>query len=254
VSDDRFEPPPPPPPDLAPPPGYAAYSGRPNRVRTIVTFRNIILGLLVLIALSGIYQLFQIPGLVDKSKDFLAGRIDADTYRDETGSAVAAIQALPSLACIVLSILWLHNLMRAHVELGRRGTWGPGWAIGGWFLPPLVLYVIPMLVLGETWKAADPSVPLGDDSWRRGRVHPVLWVWWLLYGIAPLVFLVAGLRQQFGNLGADEEDIAKSFVDNSGTLYGQAIVTLLAAGAWAGVVYLWTARHQRLVEMVAVAG
>jgi len=248
VSDDRFEPPPPP-PNLVPPPGYAGYSGRPNRIRTILTFRNIIIGLLALIALSGIYQLIQIPGLVDNSKDFLAGRIDADTYRDELGSGVSAVLALPFIACIVLSILWQYHLMRANQELGRRGTWGPGWAIGGWFAPPLVLYVIPMLVLRETWKAADPDAPIGDESWRRGGVHPILWVWWVLYGIAPLVFAVVGLRQQLGNIGADDEDIATSFVDNSAALYVQGIVTLLAVGAWAALVYLWTARHQRLVAV-----
>jgi hypothetical protein len=250
VSDDRFEPPPPPPPDLAPPPGYAGYSGRPNRIRTIVTFRNIIIGVLVLIALSGIYQLIQIPGLVDKSKDFLAGRIDADAYRDELASGVGAVLLLPLIVCIVLSILWLYHLMRANQERGRRGTWGPGWAIGGWFLPPGFLYVIPMLVLRETWKATDPDVPLGDDSWRQSGVHPMLWVWWVLYGIAPLVFAVVGLRQQLGNIGADDEDIAKSFVDNSAALYVQGIVSLLAVGAWAALVYLWTARHQRLVAVV----
>ncbi len=250
MSDDRFDPPPPPPPNLTPPPGYVGYSGAGGRGKTIMTFRNVILGVLVLIAASGIYQLTTIPKLVDTSKDFLANRITSDQFKDELGSGVGAILLLPLLACIVVSILWLHQMIRAHVELGRKGTWGPGWAIGGWFLPPGFLYVIPMLVLRETWRATDPSVPLGDDRWRKGPVHPVLWIWWLLYGIAPIVFAVIGLRQQIGNIGADDEDIAKSFVDNSGALYVQGIVSLLSVVAWGVLVYLWTDRHQRLTAAV----
>jgi hypothetical protein len=250
VSDDRFEPPPPP-PNLTPPPGYAGYSGRPTRIKTILTMRNVILGVLVLIAASGIYQLTTIPGLVDSSKDFLANRITKEQFRDDLSSSVGVLLFLPVIACIVLSILWLHQVMRAHQELGRKGTWGPGWAIGGWFLPPGVLYVIPMLVLRETWRAADPDVPLGDERWRKSSVHPLLWIWWVLYGIAPLVFAIIGLRQQVGNIGADDEDIAKSFVDNSTALYLQAIVSLLAVAAWGGLVYLWTDRHQRFTAAVA---
>ena len=211
-----------------------------------MTFRNVILGVLVLIAASGVYQLTTIPKLVDTSKDFLANRITSDQFKDDLGSSVGALLLLPLIACIVVSILWLYQLMRAHQELGRRGTWGPGWAIGGWFLPPGFLYVIPMLVLRETWRAADPDVALGDQRWRKGAVHPLLWVWWVLYGIAPLVFAAIGLRQQLGNIGANDEDIAKSFVDNSGALYLQGIVSLLAVVAWGGVVHLWTSRHQRL--------
>ena len=75
-----------------------------------------------------------------------------------------------------------------------------------------------MLVLRETWQAADPDVPLGDDSLERAPVHPVLWVWWVALRHRPaVVFAVtSGCGMQLGSIGADDEDIAKSFVDNSG--------------------------------------
>ena len=59
-------------------------------------------------------------------------------------------------------------------------------AIGGWFLPPF-LYVIPTLVLREAWKAADPAVPPGDDSWKRNKDNPLLWVWFAVYGVGTVV-------------------------------------------------------------------
>ena len=242
--------PPPPPPNLTPPPGYVGYSGSPERVESIVRLRTFLLVALALFAVVAIYQMAMTPGIVDSSEDFLAGRIDESTYEDDLdpGSASVLLQ-LPFLAIIVLSIIWLHQLIRSNIAAGRRGTWGPGWAIGGWFLPPLVLYVIPMLVLREVWKASDPDVAPGDERWRRGSVHPVLWIWWVLYGLAPAVFVglsVAGvLRNQFGGVVDDTRETAQAIVDYAGLVYVQSMVTLLAAGSWAAVVWLWTARHQR---------
>ncbi len=251
MSDERPDPPPPPPPNLTPPPGYAAYTGpRTSRTGTIVRQRNIILIVLVLIFATGVFQLASTPGLVDKSRDFLAGRITETKYKDDLAGGTGALLLLPVIACIVLSIMWLYQMIRANVEIGRKLTWGPGWAIGGWFLPPGLLYVIPMLVLRETWKASDPEVAPGDDRWKSGPTHPLLWVWFVLYGIAPLVFIVIGLRTQIGNIGANTRDIAKSFVDNAGPLYVQAIVSLFSVVAWAAVVWLWTDRHRRLAAAV----
>jgi hypothetical protein len=158
---------------------------------------------------------------------------------------------LPFIATVVLSMIWLYHVVRSNIGAGRRGTWGPGWAIGGWFLPPLVLYVIPMLVLREAWRASDPDVAIGDERWKRGAVHPVLWIWWVLYGLAPAVFIAMSLagvaRNQFTGVGGDTRDTAQAIVDYEGLVYAQSIVTLLAAAAWAALVWLWTARHERFL-------
>jgi hypothetical protein len=251
VSDPGPEPPPPP-PNLAPPPGYVGFTGSsPERVASIVRLRTFVLVALGLYAIVVVYQMATTPGIVDTSRDFLAGRIDEAQYTDEIApGAASALLQLPFLATIVLSMVWLHHLVRSNIESGRRGTWAPGWAIGGWFLPPLVLYIIPMLVLRETWQLSDPQRP-GGDGWKRSSVHPVLWIWWVLYGIAPAVFIglsVAGvLRNQFTGIGGDERDAAQAIVDYAGLVYVQSAVTLCAAAAWAGLVWLWTARHVRFL-------
>jgi hypothetical protein len=245
---------PPPPPDLNPPPGLVGYTGGAGRGAQILRLRNFILIALALLVVVGIYQFAVTPNLINTSKDFLAGRITEDAYKDDISTGAASLLTqLPSIATVVLSMIWLYNLIRAHVEFGRRGTWGPGWAIGGWFLPPIVLYVIPMLVLRETWKASDPDVAPGDERWKQSSVHPVLWVWWVLYGLAPAVFVVTsltgGLRSQFGNVGTEAtRDVAKSIVDGQTLIYVQAAVNMLAVFAWAAVVHLWTARQLRFEQ------
>jgi len=253
VSDAGFDPPPPP-PDLAPPPGYVGYTSGRDSARTIVTLRNVILLSLVVLAIITAIQLARTPDLIDTSRDLIAGRITVDQYEDDVAPGALSIAGqIPSIACIVLSVIWLYRQIRAHVAAGRRGTWGPGWAIGGWFLPPLVLYIIPLLVLRETWKAADADVPIGDDAWKTSRVHPILWVWWVLYGLAPAVLAVlsfaGGLSVQVGGVGNESTvEAARDFVDHAALTYAQSVVTLLGAAAWAAVVYLWTARYVEFAQ------
>ena len=90
-------------------------------------------------------------------------------------------------------MIWLYRIVANHRAIGRQLTWAPGWAIGGWFLPPFVLYIIPMLMLSESWKATDPEVPPGDDRWRQNSVSPLVYVWWVLYGLVPIVFIIQGV-------------------------------------------------------------
>ena len=56
-------------------------------------------------------------------------------------------------------MIWMYRMAANHRALQRNGTWAPGWAIGGWFLPPGGLYIIPFLMFRELWKASDPNGP-----------------------------------------------------------------------------------------------
>ena len=152
---------------------------------------------------------------------------------------------MAQVALIVLTMIWLFRIAKNHQALGRRLTWGPGWAIGGWFLPP-ILYVIPFLMLRESWKAAEPDVPPGDDRWKSSPDTPLLWIWGLLYIVAPVVFVAVGLRQQFGAMGSDAEDLADFFHDRLGLLVAQSIAGILAAVAWGLLVRALTDRHAHL--------
>ena len=65
---------------------------------------------------------------------------------------IGVAQGALQIAAAVVVIIWMYRLAWNHRALHRGGTWGPAWAIGGWFLPPIV-YVIPTLMLHELWKA-----------------------------------------------------------------------------------------------------
>ncbi len=243
-------PPPPPPPDLAPPPGYTAYSQNLSSSVDLKRVGGIAKAIVVLLAVyvvGAIITIIATPSVVDSAKDFLDGTISEDDFTNDVGvyGLTSTITGAAQIAIIVLSIIWTYRIVKNHRTIGRRTTWGPGMAIGGWFLPPF-LYVIPTLVLREAWKAADPAVPPGDDSWKRGKDNPVLWAWFVIYGIGTVVLSAINSSIQFSQLGGDAEDRADAFQDSLGIMIAMALLGIVAAGRWALVVRQWTARHTQL--------
>lgn len=63
---------------------------------------------------------------------------------------------------------------RAFGALGMR--WAAGWGLGGWFIP-YANYVIPLMVLSETWKAS-AATPYDPWSWRQAPFPRRLGWWW----------------------------------------------------------------------------
>ncbi|MET0326701.1 MAG: DUF4328 domain-containing protein [Ilumatobacteraceae bacterium] len=207
--------------------------------------------LLGVFAVGTLIQLIATPGLVRSAQDRVAGEISNDQFMEDFNrfNVLGFLAVVSQLALVVLTIMWLFRLAKNHVALGRRLTWVPGWAIGGWFLPPIV-YVIPTLMLRESWKAADPDVPPGDERWKSSPDSPLLWAWVALYVVAPVVFLLVGLRQQFDMMSREAVDIADAYDDRLGLRLAQGVVVLAAAAVWALFVRALTARHTTLTGEV----
>lgn len=245
---------------MAPPPGYVGYSetnwrGDLARVGGLERWISI---LLAVSAISGILGLATTSSAFDAADDYLANR-NEDEFRDAitANSFSGLLGTAASIALLVLSIVWLHRVIRNHRTLGRDVTWSPGWAIAGWVLPP-ILFIIPLLILRESWKAADPDVPAGSPTWRQGRDNPVIWFWFLIYGVLPLVFTVLTMVQVgqfvFGagtQVSGNVEDLAEYLNDSKGLIIAQAVVSIIAAVAWFLVVRAISARHARFTGEAA---
>lgn len=243
-------PPPPPPPDLAPPPGYTAYSPNLSSSLPLKRVGGLAKAIVVVLAVYVVGTLIQIaalPAFVDSSRDFRDGAISRAQFRDDFGQfqLAGSLGGLAQLALVVLSVIWLYRIVKNHVSIGRQVTWKPWAAIAGWVLPPL-LFIIPLLLLREHWKAADPTVAPGDDSWRRNGENPMIWVWFVVYSLVPIVFSVLGADQQIRSFGANLENLADMYVDSRGALIAQSVVGIIAAVVWGVLVRQFTQRHTRL--------
>jgi hypothetical protein len=249
MSADGF--PPPPPPGLSPPPGAVGYQSGPWGAVTLERVGGLAKALTVVLIVNALGQIVTalfLRGQIDNARDLIAERIDDDTFleRQLGFSGVSLLTGGTTLAAAVLTMIWLYRVARNHRSLRRQTTWAPGWAVGGWFLPPL-LYVIPTLMVREHWKAADPSSPPGDDSWRRGPEPWLVWVWFFVYSVAPILVLFRGDTTVLGpGFGANAEDLAESLVDAESSLWMSAALSFIAAILWLVIVRGLTARHRQL--------
>lgn len=246
---------------MAPPPGYVGYAetnwrGDLSRIKGLERWIAI---LLAISAISGLISLATTSSAFDAAEEYLRTR-DDDEFRDSitANSLGGLLGGAASIALLVLSIIWLHRVIRNHRTLGRDVTWTQGWAIAGWVLPP-ILFVIPMLILRESWKAADPDVPPGSPAWRQGRDNPVLWFWFLVYGVLPLLFTILTMVQVgrfvFGagtQVSGNVDDIAEYLNDSRGLIIAQSVVSIIAAVAWFLVVRAISDRHARLTGEATV--
>lgn len=245
-------PPLPPPPPLVPPAGYAAYSPEDWRaqLRGVRGLSTALLIVLAVVAVAQIISLAATNSFIDAAEEFLETSrtpADVDRFEDDIAASglVTGLSSLASIAVVVLSMIWLFRLAANHRTYGRQLTWAPGWAIGGWFLPPL-LYIIPLLMLRETWKAANPAVPPGSPAWKDERGENVMvWAWFVLYSVAPILLGALGASQVW-NLNRDAQDLADYFDDQRGVIIAQGVIAIVGAVAWALVVRSLTARHTEL--------
>jgi len=192
-------------------------------------------------------------GVSQDASDYLQGVIDEDEFRDAIGplNGVQLLVGLATVATGILTIVWMYRIATNVRAYGRNTTFSPLFSIFGWFLPPGILYILPFLVLRELWKASDPStVDDPGDSWKRTPDNPVLWVWFVLFGLLPTVLLAVqiGSLATGGLPNGDLESVAESLEDfgTVGLLAG--VLNVAAAVAWIMFVRQLTERHTRLTN------
>lgn len=236
---------------MTPPPGYVAYGG-PGDASGFQATRGVSKAMVVLLWIYLPLQLLTIAGqfrINRKAKDFLKGRITETDFKDALSKNAGAAVGLLVIPIAVLTMIWMFRMAANLRRYGRPGqTWGPGWAIGGWFLPPFVVYAIPWLMFRELWKGSDPAVAQNDPNWKRGTVNPLINLWWVVYGLLPLVGFVSAA----GVNGALRTGTTRSLAERLRD-FGWLNVVLTLIGMVATVVYLsvvraLTARHTQLTH------
>ncbi len=211
--------------------------------------------LAILVGIAGVVS--AIGGLVtplaaDRAADYLDGRATADEFR-EAYAPLALTQLLwfaATIAALVLTMVWMYRISANVRAYGRATFWAPLFAVFGWFLPPGVLYVIPFLMLRELWKASTPEGINDAEAWRRQPENPVLWAWWVMFGLVPIVFVFLQRDTLFGgNIGSTTtESLAEDIRDAGPLSLASGGVQLVAAILWILFVRQLAARHKTLTD------
>ena len=246
-------PPPPPPPNLMAPAGYAGYTASPissvqlKRVGAVGRASVILVGLAA--AFAALTVLVS-QTVTDDAERFLDGATSSDTFIESIAPylLLTFVQGAVVIASMVLVMIWMFRMAANHRTLHRGATWGPGWAIGGWFLPPL-LYVIPTLMYRELWRASDPDVPVGGE-WKSSPVSPLVTLWFLTYSLIPLGLMFAQSDNVLSGIGGNDDELARQIAGDQGIVIASTALTLVAAAIFIAFARQLTARHQHLTGEV----
>jgi Ca2+/Na+ antiporter len=164
-----------------------ASSAAGSSTESFRSLRGLSTALTWLLAASTLACLAQLGALIDRIR--VANRIDAATsfrafvkavaagvHADREVAAIGGITFLLGLAVFVVLIVYLHRAARnTRIWDATPQRWGPGWAIGGWFVP-LANLAIPGLLVGETWRRTPEA---GNDRARPSNA--LIWTWWALW-------------------------------------------------------------------------
>lgn len=231
------------------PPGYVGYTPSPmtstplKRTAGSERAASIAVAAAAALALGGL-----VAGrfVVDDADAFIAGTIDQDEFIEAATPylLLSFVQGIAVIASAVLVIVWMYRIASNHRALHRDATWGPGWAIGGWFLPPL-LYIIPFLMFRELWRASDPDVPIGGE-WRSRPVSRLVPAWFVLYSIVPIVLLVFQSGDLMSAFSGSETEVAEQLTGGQGPAVSGAAATVASAAVFIAMARGLGARHRRL--------
>ncbi|MEY2959648.1 MAG: hypothetical protein RLZZ01_2216 [Actinomycetota bacterium] len=187
--------------------------------------------------------------VADEARAFLEGDLDRADFVEAAAPnvLVSFVQGIALLAAAVAVMTWMYRLATNLRTLHRGTTWGPGWAVAGWLLPPFV-FALPFLVLREIWRASDPDAPIGE-GWRSASPPTVATIWFVLFGPVQTVlqFVV-----QFDRLGTDlgglggERALAEQITGGGAVPLVSALVEVTAAVAFVRFAGSIDARHRRL--------
>jgi hypothetical protein len=117
------------------------------------------------------------------------------------------VVTLASVFTWVLFIAWFST---AYTNLGRIGIsglrFGPGWAIGAWFVPFLNL-VRPKAIANDIWRGSNPELPK-DSALPRGSVPWYFGLWWIVWIASGIVSGIGAVTFRDANgLSAERSSI-----------------------------------------------
>jgi len=141
-----------------------------------------------------------------------------------------AMAAFAQLGATLSLVVWTRRVYGNLPGLGATDPrFGPGWAIGGWFVPLLNLWR-PKQILDDAWRAADPDLPaVAGRAWRRGPVPWFLHAWWVAMLAGSFTGVVGSVADAVASRGlVAASGIGSGVAGVAAALLGQVLVTRLS--------------------------
>jgi hypothetical protein len=98
----------------------------------------------------------------------------------------------------------------------------------------------------ELWRGSDPALAPGDPTWKTRPVPSLITLWWVLYGLVPLLgfFSAAGVAGQL-RAGMTMRALAERFRDFTALNIFFTVVGMFATVVYLRLVRALSARHMQ---------
>lgn len=218
------------------PPNYQgppAVGGGAKPLDGLATALTVLLGVATLTSLFGAAAFAnRVSAVGDVEQDGLFASLDRLDDADSLAGGAMALHIVVFVATAVVFIIWQHRHARNATMLRGQLDLGPGWAIGGWFIP-LANYVVPGLQIRGAAKASDPGLAPGAPR-QQGRCPGVVALWAIAFGVgSAMLGLSVATRPDQDELGLDLATVFEDF-ERADTL-GAAAFAALVVAALAGL-------------------
>lgn len=236
---------------MSPPPGYVAYGGQNQgaygSLRPIRGTSKALGVVMIVVIATQVASVLASVAYRGRVTDFVNGNLTSNDINGVLGivGTIGLASAVSTLGAAVLTMIWMFRMAKNQQALGRAGTWVPGWAIGGWFVPPCVLYVIPYLMMRDIWKSSDPD---SAPNWKQNPIAPLVHVWWVLFGLIPLLFVSVTINNAKFGAGKSIDETARDLNDSFSTQLLQGAAQVAAAASFLMLVRQLSARHMRVTN------
>ncbi len=170
--------------------GYQPYGSGPARtmqpLQGLATAASVLLGVTAAFgALAGVFLMSR-ASTVDDFVNGAAALTDLSDADSRVGAGIALF-FISFVATGVVFILWQFRHAKNAEAIRGSLSIGPGWAIGGWFIP-LANYVLPAVQISQSAKASDPDLPAGAPR-DRGKLPGIIIAWAVVFAVGAGVFL-----------------------------------------------------------------
>jgi hypothetical protein len=237
--------------------GPSAYStGRTyTSARGLATANVVLLIVMAVLSLARVGAHANRASILDDLRTGSPGLRQLDDIEAADGlvAGAAALWLLGLLATGVVFIVWqFRHTTNAEALRGHPDGLGPGWSIGGWFIPFANLVLPGVQVFGAS-RPSDPTLPPQRPT-RRGDGSTIVVVWALLLGGASVVERLGGLNYPDGDSLGFTDAVGDAITGDRVMALGSVAYVAAAIVAATMVRQLTARQDQRAAALAAATG
>ena len=176
------------PPSTARSHGATYHDGAPpTKLATLGTIVQVAFGLTIF---AEVGQLIADQRYIGLQNELLSGRLPALSRLESVVHTLRTLYWINLLLGAVTAILFIAWFFQAYRNLVRAGIhdlrYGPGWAIGSWFIPIFSLFR-PKQIANDLWKGSAGAATVGAERRHELPLPASLNWWWALWLIGTLL-------------------------------------------------------------------